>query len=81
MERGGEYGGVAAGAGGPAAGGRRGGAGGGTTAAAAAAEEGRGKGGELVVEECEVKRVAPGGREVGRGGLKRAETRWVRCQG
>lgn len=35
-----------------------------------------GKGGErdgLVVEECEVKRVARG--------LKRAETRWVRCQG
>lgn len=31
------------------------------------------KGSESVVEECEVKRVA---RE-----LKRAETRWVRCQG
>lgn len=33
----------------------------------------REKGGGLVVEECEVKRVARG--------LKRAETRWVRCQG
>lgn len=32
-----------------------------------------GRRGELVVEECEVKRVARG--------LKRAETRWVRCQG
>lgn len=38
-------------------------------------EAGRGgeEGGESVVEECEVKRVARG--------LKRAETRWVRCQG
>lgn len=34
---------------------------------------GRAQGVRRVVEECEVKRVVRG--------LKRAETRWVRCQG